>query len=44
MKALRTPEARFANLPGDPFAPNYVEVDGLRITTSTKARAPRARC
>ncbi len=28
---LRTPDERFANLPGYPFAPHYVEVDGLRI-------------
>jgi len=31
MKALRTPEARFENLPGYPFSPNYVEIDGLRM-------------
>ena len=28
---LRTPDARFSNLPGYPFAPHYVTVDGLRI-------------
>jgi haloalkane dehalogenase len=28
---LRTPEERFANLPGFDFAPHYVDVDGLRI-------------
>jgi len=27
MKTLRTPDERFADLPGYPFAPNYVEVD-----------------
>lgn len=27
----RTPEARFANLQGYPFAPNYAEFDGLRM-------------
>ena len=27
MKALRTPDDRFANLPGYPFAPHYVTVD-----------------
>jgi haloalkane dehalogenase len=27
MKFLRTPDARFANLPGWPFAPHYLEVD-----------------
>ena len=31
MDALRTPDDRFGNLPGYPFAPNYAEVDGLRI-------------
>ena len=31
MEVLRTPEERFAALPGYPFAPHYVEVDGLRI-------------
>jgi haloalkane dehalogenase len=28
---LRTPDERFANLPDYPFAPHYVEVDGVRI-------------
>ncbi len=28
---LRTPEERFANLPGYPFEPRYVRVDGLRV-------------
>lgn len=31
MKVLRTPEERFEDLPGFPFAPRYTEVDGLRI-------------
>ena len=31
MKVLRTPDDRFDNLPGFPFAPQYVEVNGLRI-------------
>jgi haloalkane dehalogenase len=32
MRVLRTPDERFANLPGYPFAPHYVEVgDGLRM-------------
>lgn len=30
-KILRTPDSRFANLPGYPFSPHYLEVDGLRI-------------
>ena len=31
MDAYRTPDERFADLPGYPFAPNYVEQDGLRM-------------
>ena len=31
MDVLRTPDERFADLPGYSFAPHYVEVDGLRI-------------
>ena len=31
MDVLRTPEERFADLPGYPFAPHYVEVSGLRV-------------
>ncbi|HUI28120.1 MAG TPA: haloalkane dehalogenase [Candidatus Kryptonia bacterium] len=31
MDTLRTPDDRFANLPGYAFAPHYLEVDGLRV-------------
>ncbi len=31
MTIVRTPDERFANLPGFPFAPHYVEVDGMRM-------------
>ncbi len=31
MEVLRTPDERFANLPGYDFQPNYVEINGLRI-------------
>ena len=31
MRALRTPDSRFANLPGYDFESNYVDVDGLRM-------------
>jgi haloalkane dehalogenase len=31
MTALRTPDERFANLPGFPYPPHYVEVNGLRM-------------
>lgn len=31
MDVLRTPDYRFANLPGYSFVPRYLEVDGLRV-------------
>ncbi|MGO9452969.1 MAG: haloalkane dehalogenase [Candidatus Binataceae bacterium] len=31
MKILRTPDERFANLPGYAFAPHYLEIDGIRV-------------
>lgn len=31
MKALRTPDERFVDLPGYDFVPNYIDVDGLRM-------------
>ena len=31
MSILRTPDERFAHLPGFPFQPHYVEVNGLRL-------------
>lgn len=31
MNVLRTPDERFANLPGFSYQPNYIEVDGLRV-------------
>jgi haloalkane dehalogenase len=31
MTALRTPDQRFAGLPGYQFEPHYVEIDGLRL-------------
>jgi len=31
MTVLRTPESRFDKLPDYPFAPNYVDVDGMRM-------------
>lgn len=31
MDVLRTPDDRFRNLPGYPFVPQYVDVDGLRV-------------
>jgi haloalkane dehalogenase len=31
MEILRTPDERFASLPGYPFAPHYHTIDGLRV-------------
>ena len=31
METVRTPDERFENLPGYTFAPNYTDVDGLRV-------------
>src|SRR5580698_92226 len=31
MDLLRTPDDRFANLPGYAYEPHYVEVDGVRV-------------
>lgn len=31
MPVIRTPDERFQNLPGFPFQPHYVEINGLRV-------------
>src|SRR3712207_5911603 len=31
MEIFRTPDERFSDLPGLPYEPNYVDVDGLRM-------------
>lgn len=31
IKYVRTPDSRFINLPGYPFKPNYILIDGLRM-------------
>lgn len=31
MQSLRTPDERFLDLPDYPFAPNYIDIDGLRM-------------
>jgi len=44
METLRTPEARFADLPGYPFAPHYVEVadgEGGRLRVHYVDEGPR---
>lgn len=40
MRALRTPDARFADLPDYPFTPRYVEVDGLRMHHIDEGEGP----
>jgi haloalkane dehalogenase len=45
VKILRTPDSRFSNLPGYPFAPHYVEVpsgEGERLRVHTVDEGPRA--
>ena len=45
MKALRTPDGRFAGLPGYPFAPHYVEIsdgEGGRLRIHCVDEGPRA--
>ena len=44
MESLRTPDARFANLPGYPFAPRYVEIpdgEGGRLRIHYVDEGPR---
>ncbi len=31
MGIIRTPDERFQDLPGFPYAPHYIEVDGRRV-------------
>jgi len=38
--AFRTPDERFARLPGFPFEPHYAEVDGLRIARVDEGQGP----
>ena len=49
MDTLRTPDDRFADLPGYPFEPHYVDIpDGeggsCGCTTSTRATRTRPSC
>ena len=44
METIRTPDAHFAELEDYPFEPNYVEVDGLACTTSTRGTRQPPRC
>jgi haloalkane dehalogenase len=40
VNVYRTPEERFAGLPGYPFAPHYVEQDGLRMHYVDEGEGP----
>jgi haloalkane dehalogenase len=41
---FRTPDERFANLPGYPYPPNYVDVDGLRLHHLDEGSGPTVLC
>lgn len=40
MEALRTPDDRFTDLPGYPFQPQYLEIEGLRIHYLDEGEGP----
>ena len=42
MDVFRTPDERFADLPGYAFEPHYTEVDGLRMHYVDEGRARRS--
>jgi haloalkane dehalogenase len=44
MNLFRTPDERFENLPGYPYKPNYVEVDGLRLHHLDEGSGPTVLC
>ncbi len=44
MELLRTPDERFANLDGYPFAPRYVEIDGVRVHYVDEGSGPTVLC
>jgi haloalkane dehalogenase len=41
---LRTPDERFADLPGYPYQPHYAEVDGLRLHHLDEGSGPTVLC
>jgi haloalkane dehalogenase len=41
---FRTPDERFENLPGYPYAPNYVDVGGLRLHHIDEGSGPTVLC
>ena len=44
MTILRTPDERFANLPGFPYQPHYIEVNGLRVHYVDQGRGETILC
>ncbi len=44
MDVFRTPDERFANLPGYPYEPHYLEVDGLRLHHIDEGSGPTVLC
>ena len=40
-RRMRTPDERFANLPGFPWAPHYLEWQGLRVHYLDEGSGPR---
>ena len=44
MDVFRTPDERFADLPGYPYEPHYVEVDGLRLHHLDEGRGATVVC
>lgn len=44
MDVFRTPDERFADLPGYDFAPHYTEVDGLRLHHIDEGEGPTVLC
>ena len=38
--AVRTPDERFAGLPGYPWEPHYLERDGLRLARVDEGEGP----
>jgi haloalkane dehalogenase len=44
MDVFRTPDERFADLPGYPYEPHYTEVDGLRLHHIDEGEGPTVLC
>lgn len=44
MNVFRTPDERFADLPGYPYEPHYVDVEGLRLHHIDEGEGPTVLC